>query len=358
MDLRWWAATARALYADTAPFSGWVLALVAGLAAWLAARVAVAVALRFTERLAARTRTSLDDELLQRARGPAFLLGPLVGLHAFGAVLGQTAITGVAEVAEALVATYVAVAAFEILVLETWLEQRQGLRVPAPVRQLVIALIYGAVLVGIAGDAFGIDVTPLLATGSVTSLVLGLALQGPLSNLFAGLVLHIERHPSVGEWLLIDSREGEVLEIGWRTTRLRLLSDDVLVVPNAALLNAQVINYTHPTAATGRQVPVPVPFDVPPPAFEAWVRDVLRGIDGVVIPDDPRTKVWLVGIDDHCQRYVVRFWVREFRIHDDCESEFLKGLYAKFAENGRQFPVRTQAVQVTQGPPGPALGRT
>lgn len=336
------------------PLPRFVAAFVVGLGAWLAAVGVVRIGLRLAESIARRTVTKLDDELLARVRRPLVLIGPVVGAHAFAWFLGVGFLQGATSLVETMLVTYVAVATFEILVIETWLERRQGLSVPVPVRQLVIGLIYGAVLLGIGGDVLGFDLAPLLATGSVTSLVLGLALQQPLSNLFAGIVLHVERHPSLGDWLLVDGREGEVIEIGWRSTRLRTFSGDVLVVPNISLLNAQVQNFHQPTKETGRPVPVPVPLDVPPHVFDRWAREVLEQIDGVVGAWEPRTKTWLVAIDDHCQRYLVRFWAAEFRLHDDLESELLKGLWYKLAEHGLSFPAPFQAVRVLDAAP-PAM---
>lgn len=326
--------------------------LIAALLTAIAARVAVAVA----ERVTGRTSTVRDDQLLGRVRRPLGLFAPVVGIHAAAAWVGLPWIVGVAQLVEGLLFTYILVSAFEILVVESWLESRQGIRVPGPVRQLIITVIYGAVLLGIAGDAFGFDVTPLLATGSVTTVVLGLALQGPLSNLFAGIVLHVENHPRPGEWVLIDGREGEIQEIGWRTTRMRTFTDDVVAVPNAVLLNAQVVNFTSPTTLHGRTIPVPVPLDLPPHLFDRWVRDCLKPVPHIVDADEPRTKTWLVAIDDHCQRYQVRFWVDHFRFHDDAESEFLKRLWYRFAEEGVAFPTPFQAVRVVEDPAGPMAG--
>lgn len=316
------------------------------LVTWALVAFGIRMGLRAAESVARRTSTALDDELIGRIRRPLLLAGPVVGAHAFGWFLSFGFVQGASSLVETMLGTYIAVATFEILVIETWLEKRQGLSVPVPVRQLIIGLIYGAVLLGIGSDVIGFDLTPLLATGSVTSLVLGLALQQPLSNLFAGIVLHLERQPSLGDWLQVDGNEGEVLEIGWRSTRLRTFSRDVVVVPNLALLNAQVMNFTQNDRECGRKVPVPVPFDVPPHVFDRWSREVLETIDGVVGPWEPRTKSWLVSIDDHCMRYVVRFWAREFRVHDDLESEFLKRLWYKLAEHGVQFPAPYQAVRV------------
>jgi small-conductance mechanosensitive channel len=320
--------------------------LALALGTWAVAGVLVRAGLRVAEDLVKRTNTTLDDELLGRVRRPAGLLGPVLGAHAFAWYLDVRWVEGGASLVETMVLTYLAVATFEILVIETWLEKRQGLIVPGPVRQLVIGLAYGAVLLGIGGEVLGFDLTPLLATGSVTSLVLGLALQQPLSNLFAGIVLHIERHPTPGDWVLVDGREGEVLEIGWRSTRLRTFSGDVLLVPNNALLNATLLNFNQPTRECGRPVPVPVPLDVPPHVFDLWAREVLESIDGVVGPWEGRTKTWLVSIDDHCQRYVVRFWAREFRIHDDLESELLKRLWYRFHQEGLAFPSPQRAVRL------------
>jgi small-conductance mechanosensitive channel len=330
---------------------GPLIAIAAGLLAWGLVELGSRLMLRVGDAVARRTATHLDNELLARTRAPMSLLAPVVGMHAFAIRLELGWLVGVTQLVEILVLTYLAVTAFELLVLETWLEKRQGVSVPVPVRQLAIGVIYGAVLLGISGKVLGIDLTPLVATGSVTSLVLGLALQQPLSNLFAGIVLHAERHPSRGDWLLVDGREGEVLEIGWRSTRLRTLSQDVLVVPNLTLLNAQVMNFSEPAPVCGRQVPVPVPLDIPPHVFDRWAREVLETIEGAEGAWEPRTKCWLVSIDDHCQRYVVRFWAREFRIHDDCESELLKRLWYKFAEHGVQFPSPFQAVKLVQQAP-------
>lgn len=349
---RWqdWYADFRAIE----PVARLVMGVGLGLVAWGATALLVRLLLRSADALARSTTTQLDDDLLARIQRPTSLVAPIVGVHTVAWFLGVASISRASSLVETLLFTYVVVATFEILVLETWLERRQGLHVPGPVRQLIIGVAYGAVLLGIGSDVLGFDLTPLVATGSVTSLVLGLALQQPLSNLFAGIVLHVERHPNVGDWLMVGEQEGQVIEIGWRSTRLRTFSEDVLVVPNAALLTANVMNFAQPTPVCGRKVPVPVPLDVPPHVFDRWIREVLETIDGVVIPWDPKTKSWLVAVDDHCQRYVVRFWAREFRIHDDCESEFLKRLWYKFEEHGVQFPGRFQSVRVLEEVP-PAM---
>lgn len=328
-----------------------VIAVVVGAAVWLLVRLTAKALLRAATRVAGNTQTTLDDEFFARAEVPLRLLGPILGIHVGAALFVGSGVGRWATVGEGLILTYLAVSAFELLVIEAWLEQRQGVHVPPLVRQVVIGVIYGAVLLGVVGEVFDLDLTPLLATGSVTTVVVGFALQGPLSNLFAGLVLHVERHPRVGDWLAVDGREGQVLTIGWRTTQLRLFSDDVLVIPNVAITQAQVINHSQPSVVCARNLPVPVPLDLAPDVFTTWVRDVAANIEGILV--DPPPKVWLTAIDDHCQRYVVKLWVAEFRRHDDLESEFYQGLWHRFHREGVAFPARFQAIRpVEAAPPG------
>jgi small-conductance mechanosensitive channel len=331
-------------------------AVALGVAVTVFVGVVTHLVLAAADRLAQRTVSQRDDELLSKVGQPLRWLAPVVGVYIGAERLGIGAVTGGTWLIGNLIVTYVAVAAFEILVIESWLTTRQGIRVPPPVRQLAIAVIYGAVLLGLAGDVLGIDITPLLATGSVTTVVIGLALQGPLSNLFAGIVLHMDRHPELGQWVLVDGREGEVVEIGWRTTRIRTFTQDILVVPNAVLLNAQVVNFSQASAQNGRTIPVPVPLDLPPHVFDQLVRQALSGIPHVVEVDSPRTKTWLVAVDDHCLRYNVRFWVDHFRFHDDAESEFLKRLWYRFNEEGLAFPANFQAVRMVESPPAAMAG--
>lgn len=330
------------------PEGRWLAALLTAVVVTTLVELAVSALLRLGQRAAQRTSTPLDDDLIARLTWPSRWLGPILGIHLATSWFEPNWVAGLCQLGEALLLTYVVVASVEILVLESWLQRRQGVQVPALVRQVVIAVVYGAVVLGIAGEVFELDLTPLLATGSVTTVVVGLALQVPLSNLFAGIVLHMDRHPRPGQWLLLDGREAVVTEIGWRSSRLRTFTNDDLVVPNVTLLNAVLVNYTEPDPLHGRTIEVPTPLDLPPKVFDGWVRDALKTVPGVVLVDDPRTKTWLLRIDDFCLRYGIRFWVEEFRRHDDAESELLKALWYRFHEEGYSFPAPFQAVRVLE----------
>ena len=108
---------------------------------------------------------------------------------------------------------------------------------------LSIALVlWGGMLI------FGLKVGPLLATSAAASVILGLALQDTLGNLFAGISLQVDRNFEIGDWLEVVSGTlktvGQVREITWRSTTLIGFSDELITLPNRFMANATIMNYS------------------------------------------------------------------------------------------------------------------
>lgn len=97
---------------------------------------------------------------------------------------------------------------------------------------------------------FGLALGPLLATSAAASVILGLALQDTLGNLFAGISLQLDRNFEIGDWLEIvtgiQRATGQVKEITWRSTTLVGLSDELITFPNRFMANAQISNFSPP----------------------------------------------------------------------------------------------------------------
>lgn len=97
---------------------------------------------------------------------------------------------------------------------------------------------------------FGVDLAPLVATSAAFSIILGLAMQDTLGNLFAGISLQMDRTYEIGDWLEVQSGiqkcVGQVKEVTWRSTTLVGLSDEVITLPNRFMAQAQVSNYSPP----------------------------------------------------------------------------------------------------------------
>ncbi|WP_437596122.1 mechanosensitive ion channel domain-containing protein [Sorangium sp. So ce590] len=285
-------------------------------------------------RVARATQTSLDELLLRRMRLPARGLVALLALHTYIALRGGELprIHKGVLLLELALASYLVIEFAETLVIDYWLAERQKVQIPALVRHLLLAILYLVAGLSIVGAATGVDLVPLLATSTVITVVLGFALQDTLGNLFAGLALHSERSFGAGDWILVDGIEGQVVYEGWRSTRLRTFSGDIVILPNSIIAKARVQNFCAPDRTCARNIEMLVSLDAAPEAVEraaqracAQVADILR---------EPAPRLWLAAVTPLFQRYVIKFWIADFERHDLLESEVMKAFFRACREEG------------------------
>jgi small-conductance mechanosensitive channel len=113
----------------------------------------------------------------------------------------------------------------------------------------ILTLILTLILAGlVVTEVFQIRLTSLLATSAVLSIVLGLALQETLGNLFAGVALQFDKPYNIGDWVEIESGgakwRGQVFEISWRSTLLIGFMDELITIPNRTMAQALVSNWS------------------------------------------------------------------------------------------------------------------
>jgi len=112
---------------------------------------------------------------------------------------------------------------------------------------LASGLIYILAFVGILGVVFKEPVSAFLATSGVVAIVLGLALQSTLGDVFSGLAINIERPFGAGDWITLSGQaSGEVMQVNWRATRLRTVTHELVVIPNSVASKAIVSNHSRP----------------------------------------------------------------------------------------------------------------
>jgi len=118
---------------------------------------------------------------------------------------------------------------------------------------LLIVNIFSLILFVLIGfwsvsQIFGVHLTPLLATSAAFSVILGLALQDTLGNLFAGISLQIDKTFEIGHWLEIQIGQhkivGQVKELSWRATVLVGLTDEIITLPNKVVASSQISNFS------------------------------------------------------------------------------------------------------------------
>lgn len=103
-----------------------------------------------------------------------------------------------------------------------------------------LIVIFGIVFIA---DALGFDLTTMVAGLGITGIAIALAAQDTISNIFGATTVLLDRPFQVGDWVIVGSVEGEVIEIGLRTTLIRTSLDTVVTMPNANLANTPVENW-------------------------------------------------------------------------------------------------------------------
>jgi small-conductance mechanosensitive channel len=144
-------------------------------------------------------------------------------------------------------------------------------------------------------SALGVAVTPLFAALGIGGLAMGLALQDTLSNLFAGIHLVVDKPLRVGDYMRLETgQEGTVLDIGWRTTRIRMPSNMLAVVPNAKLAQSVLVNYSCGRQRLSLLLPVSVGPEADPEAVEKiLVEEAIRAaevVPGLLIEPPPQVR--------------------------------------------------------------------
>jgi small-conductance mechanosensitive channel len=201
-------------------------------------------------------------------------------------------------------------------------------------------------------NGLGLSITPMLTALGVGGLAVALALQEPLANFFAGLFLTLAGQIRVGDYVKLDSgQEGYVVDFSWRSTRLRMLANNLIVVPNAKLAQAIVVNHHLPSQDLAVLVDVGVDYASDLGHVERVVVDVGRAVmqevTGGVPEFEPFIRYHTFGESSIDFTAILR--AREFVDQYLIKHEFVKRLHARFNDEGIviPFPIRTIAYRET-----------
>jgi small-conductance mechanosensitive channel len=133
------------------------------------------------------------------------------------------------------------------LFISRWLQvNKQFEKTPQLLSKIITVTIY---ILGflIILSRFDINITPLITTLGIGGLAVGLALQNTLTNFFAGLHIISDKPVKVGDFIETDTKfSGYVEDIGWRSTKIKTLTDNIIIIPNGKLAESTITNMSLP----------------------------------------------------------------------------------------------------------------
>jgi small-conductance mechanosensitive channel len=209
------------------------------------------------------------------------------------------------------------------------------------VRDLLSALVYLAAVLAIIAYVFNLPVQGLLATSGAIAIILGLALQSTLNDVFSGLILNFSRPFRPGDTISIDgTTEGQVVEMNWRATHVLTGKRDLAIVPNSTIAKARIVNLNFPSGIHGFEVTIPL---VCAPAMGvALIEAALLNTKSIL--SVPRPSIRVVSIDDGQTEYEVTAYVEGLGAGIPARNELLDLVYRHAAASGiRLAAARGQA---------------
>ncbi len=221
----------------------------------------------------------------------------------------------------------------------------------------VVRAIFALLAVIIVLENLGISLTAVWTTLGVGSVAVALALQDTLGNFFAGVYLVADRPLNPGDYVKLDSgQEGYVARVGWRSTTLRTLPNNVVVIPNSTLAKAVITNYSLPEPEMGMNLAVSVAYGTETAQVEKLLLEIVQeaareNLEGFLT--EPRPAVRLIpGFGASSLDFTLTVHVRQFSDQFHVQSELRKRILARFEREGIQMPFPTQSILVEKLPAG------
>ena len=195
------------------------------------------------------------------------------------------------------------------------------------------------------------DISPLLTTFGVGSLVLGLALQDTLGNLFSGLALVFERPISVGDWIQVGDLIGKVRQINWRSVRIVTRELNEITIPNSAIGKDRITNFSNPVRAYGFKIAFGFSYDAAPNEVKEMLRTVALETPGILHSPEPDSRTTDFGA--YAVQYELRIFIDDYENLVNIRNELMTRVWYAARRRNISIPYPTTTLYKTEVPYAP-----
>lgn len=317
------------------------------------------ISFRVLHRWAKSTDTHLDDIIIKSFRIPSVYWCIAIGLYIGIAVsdLPEKYVFYITKTIHVIIILSITIAAANLAgkLFRNYIQQAE---VPLPSTGLAYGILKGTILIVgflIMLTALGVSITPLITALGVGGLAVALALQDTLSNLFSGIHILMEKSVRVGDFVRLETgQEGYVDDITWRTTRIRMLPNNMVVIPNSKLAQSIVTNYYLPEKRMSLLISVGVSYSSDPDQVERILieeaKNGVGSIPGLLGEPEPFVR-FIPGFGDSSLDFTLICQVQEFVDQYLAQHELRKRIFRRFRDEGIEipFPHRTVYLREEKG---------
>lgn len=342
-------------FADPWPQAGLVFGLAIALTVF-----ADTVGRGLLARIARRTTTDLDDQVLDITRRPISMTILLIGV--WGAlVVGKSPehIRALGwSICVSVAVFFWTVAGLRVSSLLLNAAARLNRTVIHDETRPVFEMAVKVLIVGVAAyfffHAWGINLSAWVAGAGVTGLVLGLAAQDTLSNLFAGLFILTDAPFKLGDFLTLqDGTRGRVVNIGLRSTRILTNHHVEIIIPNSQLASGRITNESGGTVSAARiAVPVGVAYGVDVEEVRGYLLEEALQVEGLAEGPDHAPRVRFMSFGASSLDFEVLVWPREPAVCEDIIDDLNTRIYKRLTRENIEIPYNKLDVHHFRGDRG------
>ena len=303
------------------------------------------------EKLTKRTKTDIDDKILA-ATGRSiyiilFFIGLKIGLDFTGILKAHAEILGkLFSIVWVIIGTFLAIETTTILI-SVYGRKRLGVGTSYLIQRLTkIGILFVSLIFVL--NSIGIEISPLLASLGIAGIAVAFALQDTLTNFFSGLYLTADQPIRPGDYIKVnDNISGTVLDIGWRSTKLRTFDNNIIIVPNKKLGESVIVNYNLHGSKILMNVTIDAAYNNSPKKVEKIIYDTTRKVRDKMAEycsTDYEPVVRFYEFGDSGLKFKVFLEVKKRENQFLVGHELRKALYNSFKKNNIEIPFTTQTI--------------
>ncbi len=227
---------------------------------------------------------------------------------------------------------------------QQWFARRHGAEAPKLLQQVFGFAVFCVALALVLKVAYGFRVDAFLAGSGIVAVVIGLAMQETLANIVSGIALQFGKPFRVGDWLIVDAQRAEVIEMNWRSTKLRTNDDYYLDIPNKAIVSHTITNLSYPTKTHSNRIRIGFEYGVPPNQLREILQRAAANAPGVLAVPPP--KVFLKEFGESAIIYEIKYSLDDERRFNDIEDAIRTNVWYEARRAGLAIPFPMRTVEI------------
>lgn len=332
-----------------------LVSLIIILSSLIIAKIILLFIEKVIERLTRKTKTKIDDYIVEKTKNPFYLLLIFFGLRI--ALIPLAIVANIELILIEVLYSIMIIIVFVIfgrslnVIIDEW-GKGFAKKTNSSIDDDLLSLFHKFINITIVIIAilfilkeWGFQITPILASLGIAGIAIGLALQSTLGNILGGIQIIIDHVMDKGDIVKIGNDVfGTVEEIGIRSTKIRTFDNELLIIPNGPLSTMTIQNWAQPDDKIRVIVNFGVEYGSDPKKVKQIIEDVIKKMK--VTLKDPVSDVIFVEMGDFALKFQARFWVDSFIKRGDAKVEATNLIYNALNENKIGIPYPTQTVKM------------